>query len=260
VIAIFNYIARNKHAKQKARANLNYIATRVNKEKQKVDRALFGHEGPQTKEQAKKMIDRAPDNTLFWRLKLSADPNGEEEDKEKNLDLWGLTTASVQWLEKRLGDREIPFVGVEHDDHTDVRHVHALLLIQRQGREMLLTPEILNEFQKAATRFAAKQHERPGQAVTLDDLQQAQQGHQEAPQRREAVIPRMQASAPASFSYGAKGGSARRSREDRPACPNCGIGTVMQKLKDGRTRCANCGIVLSAGRIQVKEREVEWSR
>jgi hypothetical protein len=59
VISIFNYIPRNKHAKRKAKANLKYIATRVNKEKQKVDRALFGHEGPKTKEQAKKMISQA---------------------------------------------------------------------------------------------------------------------------------------------------------------------------------------------------------
>jgi hypothetical protein len=152
-----------------------------------VDRALFGHAGPLTKEQSQQMIDRTPDNTLFWRLKLSLDPNAEAEDKEKDLDLWKLTTGSVQWLEKRLGDREIPFIGVKHDDHTEIRHVHALLLIQRQGREMLITPEILNEFQKKVTRLAAKQHEIPGQTVTLEVLQQAQQGQQEAPQRREAA-------------------------------------------------------------------------
>jgi ribosomal protein S27AE len=256
VISIFNYIPRNKQAKRKAKANLNYIATRVNKEKQKVDRALFGHEGPKTKEQAKKMISQAPDNTLFWRLKLSPDPNGEEEDKDKNLDLWKLTTDSVQWLEKRLGNREIPFIGVEHDDHTDIRHVHALLLIQRQGREMLITPEICDEFQKETTRLAAKQHEIPGQTVTLDDLQQAQEGQQAAPRRREVVMPSRTKSSAVTLSYGAKGGSVRRSKDDRPTCPNCGMGTLMQKLKDGRTRCANCGIVLSVG----LQREVEWSR
>src|SRR4051812_29543157 len=171
------------------------------------------------------MISQAPENTLFWRLKLSPDPNGEEEDKDKNLDLWKLTTASVQWLEKRLGDREIPFIGVEHDDHTDIRHVHALLLIQRQGREMLITPEMLDEFQKAATRIAAQQHQNRGQAVTavtLEDLQQAHVGQQAASRRREAVIPRMQSAPAATLSYGAKGGSVRRSKDDRPTCPNCG--------------------------------------
>jgi ribosomal protein S27AE len=166
----------------------------------------------------------------------------------------------VQWLEKRLGNREIPFIGVEHDDHTDIRHVRALLLIQRQGREMLITPEILDEFQKTATWLAAKQHEIPGQTVTLDDLQQAQEGQQVAPRRREVIVPSRTQSSAVTLSYGAKGGSVRRSKDDRPTCPNCGMGTVMQKLKDGRTRCGLCGIVLSAGRMRQAEREVEWSR
>jgi ribosomal protein S27AE len=260
VITILNYIGRGKNKrgknpKSRALDNLEYIARRVNKEKQKVERPLFGPNGPQRKELAEAIIKGAPANTLYWRLRLSPDPNSDEEDKARDLDLWKLTTNAVQWLEGRL-DREIPFIGVEHDDHTEIRHTHALLLIQRHGREQLVTPEILDDFRTAVGMMAAKQKGIDGPALTLEDLQRAQQVQKDVVHRQKPVAPHTREMRALTLNDGMKGGSVRRSKDTRPTCPNCGVGMLMQKLKDGRTRCANCGIVLSV----VLQKEVAWSR
>jgi hypothetical protein len=106
----FNYIPRRKRENGKwvkqdmkaaAKATLGYIGHRVGKEKEKMDRTLFGHGGALTDEQVERMIDEAPGNTYFFRLILSPDPNGENQ--ERNLDLWKLTKDIVELLEQRLG-------------------------------------------------------------------------------------------------------------------------------------------------------------
>ena len=148
-----NYIPHNKQAKSKAKATLGYNETRVGKDGEEIERQLFGKSGPLTKEQAERQIKTAPPNTYFWRMKLSPDPNGE--NVEKTLDLWELTRDAVRWLEERLDRRgEIGLIGAEHDDHTEIAHVHAILLIKRRGREKILTKDDINEFREAVAQMA----------------------------------------------------------------------------------------------------------
>jgi hypothetical protein len=123
--------------RKQAITHLGYIGERPGKDKAEIVRRLFGKGGPYTKEQVAEMIREAPDNTLFWRLKLNPDPI--LENPEKILNLEELTRDAASWLERRLGKdgnpRNIPFIAAIHDDHTQLAHVHALLLIERNGRE-----------------------------------------------------------------------------------------------------------------------------
>ena len=144
----FNYIPRSKTMRKQAKTHLGYIGERPGKDKAEIVRRLFGKGGPYTREQVAEMIREAPDNTLFWRLKLNPDP--VLENPQKLLNLEELTRDAVSWLERRIGKdgnpRNIPFIAAIHDDHTQLAHVHALLLIERQGREKPIDVSVINEF------------------------------------------------------------------------------------------------------------------
>jgi hypothetical protein len=155
-VVVLNFIPKGKTAKAQAKETLGYNGTRPGKDEEEIDRTLFGHGGEYTSEQALQMIDEAPPNTYFWRIIVSPDPNSE--NKDKNLDLWLLTTQLVAWLEGRL-NREIPFIGAEHDDHTNIPHIHAIALIQRRGREMLVDRETIYALIEYATQMSLQQQQ-----------------------------------------------------------------------------------------------------
>ncbi len=151
----FNYIPPGKQAKNIAKASLGYIGNRPGKDLEEAARILFGNIGTLTKEQAEQLIDEAPKNTYFFRLIISPDP--KSENKQKNLNLWQLTRQIVQYLEEKL-EREIPLIAAEHKN-TDIPHVHAMLLIERRGREMLITKETIAEVYELATQKALEQQQ-----------------------------------------------------------------------------------------------------
>ena len=79
----FNYLPRAKKergrwrkqdVKAHAKATLGYNAHRVGKDKEKMDRVLFGNHGTLTEEQAAQMIEAITYNTYVFRMKLSPDP------------------------------------------------------------------------------------------------------------------------------------------------------------------------------------------
>jgi hypothetical protein len=175
----FNYIPRRKRENGKwikqdikaaAKATIGYIAHRVGKEKERMERTLFGHGGALTDEQVERMIDEAPDNTYFFRLILSPDPNGENQ--ERNLDLRKLTKDIVEFLENRLNRENLQYIGAEHNDHTDIPHVHALILIQRMGKEMLIDKETINAVRNLATQRALGQNQGRENVQELVPVQQ----------------------------------------------------------------------------------------
>src|SRR3954464_164499 len=173
-----NYIPHNKHAKNKAQATLGYNETRLGKDGAEIERQLFGKSGPLTKEQAERQIKFAPPNTYFWRMKLSPDPNGE--NAEKILDLWELTRDAVRWLEERLGRvGKIGLIGAEHNDHTEIAHIHAILLIERRGREKILTRDGINAFREATAQRALDQRLTRQLAVQREAVQKQQRQQQQ---------------------------------------------------------------------------------
>src|SRR3954453_7212796 len=173
----FNYIPHNQHARKAAKETLGYNETRKGKDGVEIERKLFGKGGPLSRERAEWQIDNTPENTYFFRWKLSPDP--KEENANKTLDLWQLVQDGVTWLEELLNRKgEIQFIAAEHDDHTKIPHVHAILLIERQGRDKILTVPDINAFREkihqmalersqAQERVEAQERHHPAQARAL---------------------------------------------------------------------------------------------
>ena len=72
------------------------------------------------------MIDEAGEGINFYRMMISPDP--ETEDAKKTADLWTVTQQTIRKLEKRLGV-PLQFVAAEHNDQTEIRHIHSIVLI-----------------------------------------------------------------------------------------------------------------------------------
>jgi predicted RNA-binding Zn-ribbon protein involved in translation (DUF1610 family) len=250
-----NYIHRRAGTLKAAKAYLGYIGTRPNREKQKMERLLFGHGGTFTPEQVGEMLASAPKNTYFWRLIISPDPN--RENPEKDLDLWDLTREAVSWLEHRLGTdgkrREIPFIAAEHSDHSNTPHVQGILLIKRYGREMLITPEILDEFRTAVTAQALAQRSlrEQGAEVLLEqnllqrDVRQQRTGRRRS--QRKASYHRRTASGSAPLLVSLP-------------CPMCGRGVIAKRRNSNVYVCSVCGYAVKRGVVVRQSREAGWSR
>jgi hypothetical protein len=119
---------------EKIKKTLNYIVHRAGKEGERLNRELFGNfEEAIGKEDAYRRIDAQPGMTYF-HLKLNFHP--EREDTRKDLNLRDITRQSMMALEKRL-QRPIRFLAVEHNDHTPLRHIHALVLVKLSRGERI---------------------------------------------------------------------------------------------------------------------------
>jgi hypothetical protein len=150
-----SYIHRGKTAKREAHETLGYNHNRPGSDNEEGEgRILFGTDGkPMSEKEALELIENASKNTLFWKMILSPDPNSE--NKDKLLDLQQLTDDLVRYLKKEL-KRPIPYIGVVHNN-TDIPHVHAIILIERFGREMLITKKRIEALKKLAAGQALEQ-------------------------------------------------------------------------------------------------------
>jgi predicted RNA-binding Zn-ribbon protein involved in translation (DUF1610 family) len=250
-----NYIPRGAGMMKAAKAYLGYIGTRPNKAQQKMERLLFGHGGTFTPEQVDEMLRTAPKNTYFWRLIISPDPKTENLDRD--LDLWDLTREAVRWLEHRLGTdgtpREIPFIAAEHTDHSNTPHVQGILLIKRQGREMLITQEILNDFREAvAAQAAAQRGARDQGAEVLLEQSSLQQ---------DALLQAAGSTLVSEATILEQGtGASLATTELGLTCPMCSQGVFARRRNSNVYACSVCGYAVRRGVVLRKSREVGWSR
>jgi hypothetical protein len=225
-----NYIPHNKFARRAAKATLGYNETRKWKEGEEIVRKLFGKTGPLTREQAEWLIENASKNTYFFRWILS--PDAVKENKDKDLDLWKLARDGVRWLEERLRrEGEIQLIGAEHNDHTEIPHIHAILLIERQGREKILTEKQLNEFREAVHQLALDQRltrEQSRQQETAETQQVIREGVAMRPLTRQVSTGHEIIQKPA-----------YRSRST--LCLVCRGGREQELIEDGLERCPGCG-------------------
>jgi hypothetical protein len=147
-----------------AKANIRYIQHRRGKDGEKITRELYGIDGVMERVQAYELIDEAGKDTVFFRLKISPDP--EKEDTNKDLHLQEITAHTMLKLEERLG-KPVPYIAADHD-HTDVRHVHILACVR--GR--VNTPD-LQALTQTATQTALEQ--RRERDMAREQQQQRQQ-------------------------------------------------------------------------------------
>ncbi len=134
-----------------AKANIRYIEHRRGRDNAKITRTLFGSYGQMGREQAYGIIDQAEAGSRFFRIKISPDPS--IEDAKRDLLLREITEHIMDTLEKHIG-KPVAWVGAVHDDHTPLRHVHALAIV----RERLLPVQLMR--QSATEACLAQRKER----------------------------------------------------------------------------------------------------
>jgi hypothetical protein len=239
-------------SKPGAKASLDYYTHRPNREGELQTRELFGRDGPLSKRHGYLLIDRAGGDTVFLRIALSPDPN--LEDGAKDLNLRELTEQTIARLQKRLKQKLIQYIAIEHADQTEIRHTHIIALVRAKHlTHGKLSLKDLDELYKGATADALQMRQEIDQDRGLtrqaEPTQVAQvvsahepQLKREAPgngpgtQRYKPVIRRSDRRERSSGS----GGQPRQA----PTCPNCGPYSTMEGY--GRFfECPNCGMAAS---------------
>jgi hypothetical protein len=180
-------------------------------------RELFGHDGVMNKDQAYQMFDEAQKGTIFFRLIISPDPKWE--DTYKDLDMRGIAKKTIQHLEEKLQlEGKIQFVAAVHSDHTDIRHIHSIVLIPRK-----LSKE---EFHVVKTLWHVAREEALRQRSQLDQVRVAQR------QVRERYLTKVD-----ELFVGPPSGII--------TCQNCGFGQPVEFLTRVLVRCESCGQIQS---------------
>jgi hypothetical protein len=196
-------------------------------------RDLFGHDGVMDKDQAYRMFDEAQKGTIFFRLVISPDP--KTEDKFRDLHMREIAKKTIQHLEEKLKlEGEIQFVAAIHNDHTWIRHIHAIVLMPRK-----LSREDFQAFQNlknAATEEAQSQRQH------LDQVREAQR-------ERSAQY----------LIYNKTDYDQVTPSQGIMACPECGAIQPAEVLSRILYRCSSCGHVQSRYQFaELPRKEAGW--
>jgi hypothetical protein len=192
-------------------------------------RELFDERGSLDKAEAYRLITEARPGTKFVRIILSPDPN--REDTRRDLDMRGLTVATIAALQRRL-KRPVPFIAAVHDDHTDIRHVHIIALVHRRlcvrDFKFLIRAatvqaqrdrRILDRQAGIVRERTVGKHARSRVVVTAKGGEQAELQQSHTAQSQTVLVP----------------GS------DTPTCPNAGMQPhPVKRTKTGRFWCGVC--------------------
>jgi hypothetical protein len=230
---------------------LAYIAKRVGRSGEEMERLLFGWETIDRQE-AEQFIDTLHMKPLrFWRVIVSPDPNSERENLQKDLDLWDVTRSVMAYIRDTI-DPTIEFIVAEHNDHTDIPHVQGLVFFK--GR---LNKYDLNRMRHIALQQALAQRrvrdlthkhhltQARGQTgastptATPQPLSGVSGGRGRKRGRPSALLVREHAPG----RRGARGG---RRLKQTISCEQCAYKNPMVRLKDGNYYCLTCGRVKEA--------------
>ena len=136
-----------------AKASIRYIEHRRGAEGERITRPLFGSDGLVGRYAAYDMIDKAIEDSIFFRFVMSPDP--AKEDTKRDLSLRDITKSTMETLEERMG-KQISWVAAVHADHVPHRHVHIVAVVP--GR---LQVRDFQAMRQAATAAALEQrHQR----------------------------------------------------------------------------------------------------
>jgi hypothetical protein len=126
-----NYVKRGNGEKERAKKTIRYIQHRRGQDGQTITRTLFGREGPRDRQNAYRIVDEAPQGSLFYRFVISPDP--KREDRNHDLDMRDITTQTIQALEDLIGDKEpIAWIAATHADHAPHLHTHVIAVVPKR--------------------------------------------------------------------------------------------------------------------------------
>ena len=233
-----------------AHKTLDYIAKRVGRDGEDMERILFGWD-IYDKAEAEEFIDSLrPKPLRFWRVIVSPDPKSDKENLQKDLDLWELTRSVMGHIRDHI-DPNVAFIVAEHNDHTDIPHVQGLVFFK--GR---LNKRDLNRMRQIAIAQARVQRRvrdlRQQHQQTLSPWMRQETALRFSSPQRGSHLLRLGESVsydPVPRESGVSGGRARRGRgrklgRERIGCEQCGYKNAMVKLKDGKKYwCPSCGKV-----------------
>jgi hypothetical protein len=222
--------ANYTRSKAKIKATLRYITHRPTLTGERTTRALFGEAGLIEKIQAYQMIDSVPAGTVFFRITISPDP--KREDRQRDLDLRTITRQTMLRLGE-LRQSQIQFIAVEHNDHTDIRHIHVIALIRLRGRERISAKDY-KLLRETATRAARMQRRA---------LDVAQSYHSRGHSRQLTVKARGRA---------VQRRIGGRVRTPHQTCPDCGFRQPMYTLKSGIHWCPTYHLKLNQDREKIR--------
>jgi hypothetical protein len=231
-----NYVRRGKQEKAGAKANIRYIQHRRGQGGTTITRQLFGSDGAMDRQEAYRMIDTAPKGSVFFRFKISPDPR--REDARRDLDMRELTHKTMQALATRVR-QPVFWVGALHDDHSPLRHVHALAVVPQR-----LYVKDFQHLIQVATKACIEQR----RAL---DLSRVPKVWQHLTTRRFLSKPRLPKPVP-------RGRGAPRARTC--TCPRCST-TVAHQVHDPLHKCLSCGLILHRRKqFSLQRKEAVWER
>ena len=235
-----------------AHKTLDYIAKRVGRSGEDMERILFGWETIDLAD-AKRFIDTFDGKPRrFWRVIVSPDPHSTRENLQKDLDLWALTRTVMAYIRDHI-DPRIEFIVAEHNDHTDIPHVQGLVFfkgrLNKRDLNRMRSIAIAQALAQRRVRDLTQQHQQTlsawtGQetALRFSSLQRGSSLYRSTGYASHSPVQRAQSLG------GVSGGRARRRRmkrvRERIGCEHCSYRNAMVKLRDGKTYwCPTCGKV-----------------
>ena len=232
-----------------AHKTLDYIAKRVGRSGEDMERILFGWETIDLAD-AKRFIDTFDGKPRrFWRVIVSPDPHSTRENLQKDLDLWALTRTVMAYIRDHI-DPRIEFIVAEHNDHTDIPHVQGLVFfkgrLNKRDLNRMRSIAITQALAQRRVRDLTQQHQQTlsawtGQetALRFSSLKRGSPRYRRAEHVSNDPLLRGR--------RGMAGGRARRRHKlmrERIGCAQCSYKNSMVKLKDGKTYwCPTCGKV-----------------
>jgi hypothetical protein len=233
------YVKRDKQAPRGAKDYIQYFEQRPGKNRQKIARTLFGAEGKMTKQEACRLIDQAKKGSVFYKIIINFD--AKREDTKRDLHIREITEKTMQHLQDLL-KKQIDWVATIHDDHTPLRHVHLLAVVDR-----ILNTEQLQTLRTTATTAALFQRQQLdlAQGLTIPKQQSIKTRHD-----------RFQAHFP-THTWKSRGVAPPRTKTC--ICYHCGL-RQSKSYFSTLQHCLRCGSEIKQGRTISLTKEAEWDR
>jgi hypothetical protein len=162
-------------------------------------------------------------------------PDPKREDGNRDLHLRNITIETMRALAKQHG-RPIRFIAAVHDDHTEIRHIHVIAVVDK--------PVSYRDFKTlrlAATGECGNQRRQLDQSVNLARPHGLRSGQKRAAQTTAAR----------------QEPHARTQQAYQPMCPRCGSGYPLKRI--GRTRyfCPDCRLSMSTHGLGITIEETQ---